>query len=93
MLEARAHHQLKALLRQAGEPRWPHHLTLSRLVARSLRRAGITSLNADLVYGLPFQTPEKLAVTIAKVCAASVSVAVSKSLVLNWHLLASPLPN
>jgi oxygen-independent coproporphyrinogen-3 oxidase len=33
----------------------------------SLRRAGITSLNADLVYGLPFQTPEKLAVTIAKV--------------------------
>ena len=42
MLEARAHHQLKALLRQAGEPRWPHHLTLSRLVARSLRRADQT---------------------------------------------------
>lgn len=33
----------------------------------SLRAAGITSLNADLVYGLPFQTPEKLARTIAKV--------------------------
>jgi oxygen-independent coproporphyrinogen-3 oxidase len=33
----------------------------------SLRRAGIKSLNADLVYGLPFQTPEKLADTIAKV--------------------------
>lgn len=33
----------------------------------SLRRAGITSLNADLVYGLPFQTPDKLADTIAKV--------------------------
>ncbi|MFT7145548.1 MAG: oxygen-independent coproporphyrinogen-3 oxidase [Yoonia sp.] len=33
----------------------------------SLRRAGITSLNADLVYGLPFQTPEKLTDTIAKV--------------------------
>jgi oxygen-independent coproporphyrinogen-3 oxidase len=33
----------------------------------SLRRAGITSLNADLVYGLPFQTSEKFAHTIAKV--------------------------
>ena len=33
----------------------------------SLRAAGITSLNADLVYGLPFQTTEKLASTIAKV--------------------------
>ncbi len=33
----------------------------------SLRRAGITSLNADLVYGLPYQTPAKLADTIAKV--------------------------
>ena len=33
----------------------------------SLRSAGIASLNADLVYGLPFQTPEKLANTIAKV--------------------------
>ena len=42
MLEARAHHQLKALLQQGGEPRWPHHLTLSRLVARSLRRGDQT---------------------------------------------------
>ncbi len=33
----------------------------------SLRAAGITSLNADLVYGLPFQTAEKLADTISKV--------------------------
>ncbi len=33
----------------------------------SLRAAGITSLNADLVYGLPHQTPAKLANTIAKV--------------------------
>ena len=38
MLEAHAHQQLKVLLRQeAGEP-WPHHLSLSRLVGRSLRR-------------------------------------------------------
>ncbi|MFG5382085.1 oxygen-independent coproporphyrinogen III oxidase [Yoonia sp. R2-816] len=32
-----------------------------------LRDAGITSLNADLVYGLPHQTPAKFADTIAKV--------------------------
>lgn len=42
MLEARAHQQLKALLRGEGAERWPHHLTLSRLVARSLRRADHT---------------------------------------------------
>ncbi|MFM9046586.1 MAG: helicase [Cyanobium sp.] len=42
MLEASAHLHLKALLRSEGEPRWPHHLTLSRLVARSLRRADHT---------------------------------------------------
>lgn len=39
MLEASAHRHLKELLRQEGGQRWPHHLTLSRLVARSLRRA------------------------------------------------------
>ena len=33
----------------------------------SLRAAGITSLNTDLVYGLPYQTPEKLAQTIQQV--------------------------
>jgi ATP-dependent DNA helicase DinG len=38
MLEASAHRQLKALLLGEGAERWPHHLTLSRLVARSLRR-------------------------------------------------------
>ncbi|MEO1001992.1 MAG: helicase [Cyanobacteria bacterium J06638_7] len=38
MLEARAHHQLKALLQREGSQRWPHHLSLSRLVGRSLRR-------------------------------------------------------
>jgi ATP-dependent DNA helicase DinG len=42
MLEASAHHQLKALLQQEGARRWPHHLTLSRLVARSLRRGDHT---------------------------------------------------
>jgi ATP-dependent DNA helicase DinG len=38
MLEAHAHQQLKALLQQEGGEAWPHHLSLSRLVARSLRR-------------------------------------------------------
>ncbi|MFN9658809.1 MAG: helicase [Cyanobacteriota bacterium] len=42
MLEASAHFHLKALLRGEGEPRWPHHLTLSRLVGRSLRRGDPT---------------------------------------------------
>lgn len=37
MLEALAHQQLKTLLLQERSP-WPHHLTLSRLVARGLRR-------------------------------------------------------
>ena len=41
MLEARAHKQLKSLLRQSSYP-WPHNLTLSRLVARSLRRGDNT---------------------------------------------------
>ena len=38
MLEARAHQQLKQLLHREGRRAWPHHLSLSRLVARSLRR-------------------------------------------------------
>ncbi|MEB3331310.1 MAG: helicase [Synechococcaceae cyanobacterium] len=42
MLEASAHHHLKALLRREGAQRWPHHLSLSRLVARSLRRGDHT---------------------------------------------------
>ncbi|MFM7636077.1 MAG: helicase, partial [Cyanobacteriota bacterium] len=42
MLEARAHEQLKDLLRSEGRQAWPHHLSLSRLVARSLRRADHT---------------------------------------------------
>ncbi len=39
----------------------------TRACVTSLRNAGITSLNTDLVYGLPHQTPAKLANTIAKV--------------------------
>ena len=38
MLEAQAHQRLKQLLTVSDGSRWPHHLTLTRLVARSLRR-------------------------------------------------------
>ena len=44
MLEAQAHLQLKTLLRQ-GASDWPHHLTLSRLVGRSLRRRDSTLIH------------------------------------------------
>jgi ATP-dependent DNA helicase DinG len=37
VIEAQVHQQLRALLREWGEPSWPHHLTLARLVARALR--------------------------------------------------------
>jgi len=43
MLEAQSHEQLKTLLRDSDAD-WPHHLTLSRLVARSLRRRDNTLL-------------------------------------------------
>jgi ATP-dependent DNA helicase DinG len=38
MLEAQAHRKLKQLLALSGRRSWPHGLTLTRLVARSLRR-------------------------------------------------------
>ena len=45
MLEAHVHEQLKRLLHQEGRPLWSHHLSLSRLVARSLRRHDITLIH------------------------------------------------
>lgn len=44
MLEAGAHRQLKLLLQGEGLEPWPHHLTLTRLVGRSLRRGDLTLL-------------------------------------------------
>ena len=38
MQEAQAHHKLKQLLSSRAGSGWPHGLTLTRLVARSLRR-------------------------------------------------------
>jgi ATP-dependent DNA helicase DinG len=37
VIEAEVHQHLRAFLRQQGDPVWPHHLTLARLVARALR--------------------------------------------------------
>ena len=59
MLEAQAHQHLKALLRQEGETRWPHHLTLSRLVARSLRRGGLLLVDTFLDQGRLPQLPHR----------------------------------
>ena len=46
MLEARAHQQLKHLLLQDSSA-WPNHLTLSRLIGRSLRRRDHTLIQLD----------------------------------------------
>lgn len=37
VIEVEVHQQLRAFLRQQGEPHWHHHLTMARLVARALR--------------------------------------------------------
>ena len=37
MIEVEVHRQLRAFLREQGEPYWLHHLTMARLVARALR--------------------------------------------------------
>lgn len=37
MIEVEVHQQLRAFLREQGEPYWPHHLTMARLVARAFR--------------------------------------------------------
>ncbi len=37
VIEVEVHQQLRALLRQQGQPYWSHYLTMGRLVARALR--------------------------------------------------------
>lgn len=37
VIEVEVHQQLRAFLREQGEPYWHHHLTMARLVARALR--------------------------------------------------------
>jgi len=37
VIEVEVHQRLRAFLKEQGEPYWPHHLTMARLVARALR--------------------------------------------------------
>jgi len=37
VIEVEVHSSLRAFLREQGQPNWPHHLTMARLVARALR--------------------------------------------------------
>jgi ATP-dependent DNA helicase DinG len=37
VIEVEVHQRLRAFLREQGEPYWPHHLTMARLVARAMR--------------------------------------------------------
>jgi ATP-dependent DNA helicase DinG len=87
MLEARAHHQLKALLRQEGGDRWPHHLTLSRLVARSLRRGDQT-----LVRLVPGSDPGWLISLLVPLALSEAPLALVVSEPLRQHLLQVELP-
>ncbi|MEY4298226.1 MAG: hypothetical protein RLZZ423_1405, partial [Cyanobacteriota bacterium] len=87
MLEAQAHQQLKALLRLEGETRWPHHLTLSRLVARSLRRADQT-----VVRLAPGSDPSWLLALLVPLALHDGPVALLASPALRQRLLRVELP-
>ncbi|MFO0104314.1 MAG: helicase, partial [Cyanobium sp.] len=87
MLEARAHHQLKALLRQEGGERWPHHLSLSRLVARSLRRGDQT-----LVRLVPGSDPSWLISLLVPLALSEAPLALVVSAPLRQRLLQVELP-
>lgn len=87
MLEARAHHQLKALLQGEGSETWPHHLTLSRLVARSLRRGDHT-----LVRLVPGSDPSWLISLLVPLALSDAPLAVVVSGPLRQRLLQVELP-
>ncbi len=52
MLEVDVHKQLHAFLQDQGEARWPHHLSVARLVARALRlqRSALIQVSAAAKY-------------------------------------------
>ena len=87
MLEALAHQQLKALLRLEGETRWPHHLTLSRLAARSLRRGDQT-----LVRLAPGSDPSWLLALLVPIALTDTGLALVVSEGLRQRLLQVELP-
>lgn len=51
MIEVEVHQQLRAFLREQGEPYWQHHLTMARLVARALRLGRSALLQAGAPSG------------------------------------------
>ncbi|WP_323776997.1 oxygen-independent coproporphyrinogen III oxidase [Leisingera sp.] len=53
------------LVQQSIGREQPYDVTMA--CVEDLRAAGVSSLNADLVYGLPHQTPERMADTVEKV--------------------------
>lgn len=64
VIEAEVHNSLRTFLRASGEPFWPHHLTLARLVARALRlgrsallQTGIASSSSHGRYRLSYLMP------------------------------------
>ncbi|MEB3829105.1 ATP-dependent DNA helicase [Phormidium sp. CCY1219] len=64
MIEVEVHQQLRAFLRSQGEPYWPHHLTMARLVARALRlgrsaliQTGMPSVGCRARHRLSYLTP------------------------------------
>jgi ATP-dependent DNA helicase DinG len=87
MLEARAHDHLKALLRREGIDRWPHHLSLSRLVARSLRRGDHT-----LVRLVPGSDPSWLISLLVPLSLSEAPLAMVVSPALRQRLLQIELP-
>jgi ATP-dependent DNA helicase DinG len=87
MLEAQAHHQLKALLQREGGEAWPHHLSLSRLVARSLRRGDHT-----LVRLAPGSDPSWLIGLLVPLALSETPLALVVSEPLRQRLLQVELP-
>lgn len=87
MLEARVHEQLKRLLYQDGHPLWSHHLSLSRLVARSLRRRDIT-----LISIVPGSEPSWQLSLLLPCCMAGEPIALVGSQQLHQRLQLVELP-
>jgi ATP-dependent DNA helicase DinG len=51
VIEVEVHQQLRAFLREQGEPHWAHHLTMARLVARALRLGRSALIQTGAVSG------------------------------------------
>lgn len=87
MLEAHVHEQLKRLLHQDGRPLWAHHLSLSRLVARSLRRHDVTLIGIT-----PGSEPGWRLSALLPCCLAGEAVALVVSQQLHQRLQRVELP-